>query len=197
VEQRAEGTQAEYVADVREEVEHMSSLVSELLAFSKSQSIDSSVELQHVNVADTVRRVLQRESSEDARIETQVDDKAEVIAQPEYLFRSLANLVRNAVRYASHAGPILVSAVERGDEVMITVADSGPGLPESEMENVFRPFYRPEFARQRETGGAGLGLAIVRSCVEACGGAVSCRNRSPKGLEVAIRLARVPAKESA
>lgn len=197
LDQRAGETEADYVSDVREEVEHMSSLVNELLAFSKSQSVDSSVELRNVNVAETVRKVLQRESTEDARIETSIDDSAEVIAQPEYLFRSLANLVRNAVRYAAHAGPIHISAVERADEVTITVADHGPGLPENELENVFRPFYRPEYARQRETGGAGLGLAIVRSCIEACGGAVTCRNRAPKGLEVAIRLARVQARESA
>jgi two-component system sensor histidine kinase CpxA len=197
LEQRAGEAGAEYVGDVREEVEHMSSLVNELLAFSKSQSIDSSVELRNVNVAETVRKVLQRESTEEAKIETDIDDSAEVIAQPEYLFRSLANLVRNAVRYAAHAGPIQISAVERAGELTITVADQGPGLPENELENVFRPFYRPEFARQRETGGAGLGLAIVRSCIEACGGAVSCRNRIPKGLEVAIRLARVPERDSA
>ena len=197
LEQRADANQAEYVADVREEVEHMSGLVSELLAFSKSQSIDTSVELKSVNVAETVRRVLDREGSEGVHIEMEIDDKAEVVAQPEYLFRSLANLVRNAIRYASHAGPIKVSATERGNEVTITVVDNGPGLPENELENVFRPFYRPEFARQRETGGSGLGLAIVRSCIEACGGAVTCRNRSPRGLEVAIRLARVPARSSA
>jgi len=197
LEQRAGPDQVEYASDVREEVEHMSGLVSELLAFSKSQSIGSSVELKNVNVAETVRRVLEREGSEGVHIETDIDDKAEVVAQPEYLFRSLANLVRNAIRYASHAGPIKVSATERGDEVTITVVDSGPGLPENELENVFRPFYRPEYARQRETGGAGLGLAIVRSCIEACGGAVSCRNRNPNGLEVAIRLARVPARSSA
>ncbi|MCU1294695.1 MAG: hypothetical protein JWP08_3545 [Bryobacterales bacterium] len=193
LEQRADSTQAEYVLDVREEVEHMSGLVSELLAFSKSQSIGSAVELTAVDVADTVRRVLEREGSDGVQIETHINEGAEVVAQPEYLFRSLANLLRNAIRYASHAGPITVSAAERDNEVTITVADSGPGLPENELENVFRPFYRPEFARQRETGGSGLGLAIVRSCIEACGGAVSCRNRSPKGLEVAIRLARAQA----
>ena len=197
LEQRANAAQTEYVLDVREEVEHMSGLVSELLAFSKSQSIGSSVELTTVNVAETVRRVLERESSDGVQVETNIDEQAQVVAEPEYLFRSLANLLRNAIRYASHAGPITVSAAERGNEVTITVADNGPGLPESELENVFRPFYRPEFARQRETGGSGLGLAIVRSCIEACGGAVSCRNRSPKGLEVAIRLVRVPARNSA
>ncbi|MEO7652542.1 MAG: ATP-binding protein, partial [Bryobacteraceae bacterium] len=72
-----------------------------------------------------------------------------------------------------------------------TVADCGPGVPADEIENIFTPFYRPELARARETGGVGLGLAIVKSCVEACRGSVTCRNRSPKGLEVTIRLKAV------
>ena len=82
----------------------------------------------------------------------------------------------------------MVSARERGGVVSISVADNGPGIPASELEEVFKPFYRPEFARQRETGGVGLGLAIVRTCVEACGGTVECRNHSPKGLEAEIQL---------
>jgi two-component system, OmpR family, sensor histidine kinase CpxA len=68
------------------------------------------------------------------------------------------------------------------------VADRGPGLPEQELEQVFTPFYRLDAARTRETGGAGLGLAIVRTCVEACGGTVVCRNGNAGGLEVVIRL---------
>jgi two-component system sensor histidine kinase CpxA len=82
----------------------------------------------------------------------------------------------------------VVSASEKRGVVSITVADNGSGIPASELEEVFKPFYRPELARQRETGGVGLGLAIVRTCVEACGGTVKCRNRSPKGLEAEIRL---------
>ena len=96
--------------------------------------------------------------------------------------------MRNAIRYAGHAGPILISAKNGDGKVTITVADCGPGLPESELTEIFRPFYRPDSARQRETGGTGLGLAIVKTCIEACGGAVRCRNRSPTGLEVEISL---------
>jgi two-component system sensor histidine kinase CpxA len=187
LEQRAEGNQAEYVADVKEEVEHMSSLINELLAFSKTQ-FSASTQLTSVNVAETVRRVLEREKPEDARIETEVAEDVNVRANAEYLFRSLANLIRNAVRYAGTSGPIMVTAKNGGKEVFISVSDHGPGLPEGELENVFKPFYRPEFARQRETGGAGLGLAIVRSCIESCGGSVMCLNRSPRGLQVDIRL---------
>jgi two-component system sensor histidine kinase CpxA len=192
LEQRAQENQADYVADLKEEVEHMSGLINELLAFSKTQ-FTASTQLTSVNVADTVRRVLEREKSEQALIETEVAEDLKVLANADYLFRSLANLVRNSIRYAGASGPIVVSAKNGGKEVFISVADNGPGLPEGELENVFKPFYRPEFARQRETGGAGLGLAIVRSCIESCGGSVACLNRSPKGLQVDIRLRAAPA----
>ena len=76
----------------------------------------------------------------------------------------------------------------KGGVVSITVADSTPGVPAAELGEVLKPFYRPEYARPRETGGAGLGLAIVKTCVEACAGTVQYRNRSTKGLEAEIRL---------
>jgi two-component system sensor histidine kinase CpxA len=188
LEQRATDTQRDYVADVQEEVAHMSGLINELLLFSKAQISGPGKELKPVNVAETVRRVLEREASDGAYIEVRVSEELEATANPDYLFRSLANLVRNAIRYAGNAGPIVISGKNGGGEVAITVADSGPGLPEAELDQVFKPFYRPEFARQRETGGVGLGLAIVRSCIEACGGKVICRNRKPTGLEVEIQL---------
>jgi two-component system sensor histidine kinase CpxA len=188
LEQRAADGQKTYVRDVQEEVEHMSGLINELLSFSKSQIGSSAKDLTRVNVAETVQSVLERESSPSVVIETQLDDRLEVMAQPDFLFRSLANLVRNAVRYAGQAGPIQVSASSLGQDVSIRVTDQGPGVPDAEIEEIFKPFYRPEFARQRETGGSGLGLAIVKSCIEACGGIVRCRNRSPQGLEVEIRL---------
>jgi len=188
LEQRAEDNQKEYVLGVQEEVEHMSGLINELLSFSKAGMNASTTPLSRVNVADTVRQVLQREANHEARIETRIDGQLEVIAHPDYLFRSVANIIRNAIRYAGDAGPIVVSASEKRGVVSITVADNGPGIPAAELEEVFKPFYRPEFARQRETGGVDLGLAIVRTCVEACGGTVKCRNRSPKGLEAEIRL---------
>ena len=103
------------------------------------------------------------------------------------LLRAIANVLRNAIRYAGEAGPITVSAERDGSQVAITIADRGPGLPDEELEQVFTPFYRPDTARTRETGGSGLGLAIVRTCVEACGGTVTCRNGRP-GLEVVMRL---------
>jgi two-component system sensor histidine kinase CpxA len=188
LEQRAAPADLDYVVDVREEVEHMSGLVNELLAFSKSRLGQKRLQLTPVPLLELVDRVLAREHSQDVSIKVAIDPALEVLAQPECLFRATANIVRNAIRYAGLAGPVHISADRDGGEVCISIADQGPGLPESELEKVFRPFYRPEFARQRETGGTGLGLAIVRDCVEACGGTVQCRNRVPTGLDVLIRV---------
>jgi two-component system sensor histidine kinase CpxA len=190
LEQRAQENQKEYVEGVQEEVEHMSGLVNELLLFSRAQINTSSTPLSRVNVAETVGRVVEREASDRTHIEIHIEERTEVMARPEYLFRSLANLVRNAIRYAGDSGPIVISANQTAGTVSIIVTDNGPGIPEGELEGVFKPFYRPELARQRETGGVGLGLAIVKTCIEACGGTVHCRNRSPHGLEVEIKLPR-------
>jgi two-component system sensor histidine kinase CpxA len=61
-------------------------------------------------------------------------------------------------------------------------------VPEEALAQLFDPFYRVDVSRARETGGTGLGLAIVKTCVESCGGRVTCANRAPHGLEVAVRL---------
>jgi two-component system sensor histidine kinase CpxA len=96
--------------------------------------------------------------------------------------------LRNALRYAGEAGPITVSARREQDTVQIIVADQGPGVPAGDLPRLFDPFYRADASRDRATGGVGLGLAIVKTCIQSCGGAVTCRNLEPAGLEVLIRL---------
>jgi two-component system sensor histidine kinase CpxA len=176
------------VADIQEEMQHMSALVNELLSFSRAGIAGVEVKLGEVNVASTVSRALEREAPADRQIQSSVDAGLNVWAEPEYLFRAISNLVRNALRYAGHAGPIQVAARGGEGRVWITVSDHGPGVPEALLDEIFAPFYRVDESRNQETGGVGLGLAIVKSCVEACEGVVRCRNRQPTGLEVEIEL---------
>jgi two-component system sensor histidine kinase CpxA len=96
--------------------------------------------------------------------------------------------LRNAVKYAGDVGPIHVSAEKRKDEVAIEVRDTGPGVSENLLDQLFEPFFRPEPSRNRDSGGVGLGLAIVKTCVETCQGTVSARNLKPKGFAVTIVL---------
>ena len=188
LEQRAEAAQQDYVKDVQEEVQEMSSLVNELLSFSKASLREKAVKLQRVQLAELARRVVAREAGDESKVQVQIADDLFAQAEPDLLARALANLVRNALRYAGDAGPILVTAeaVEQG--MALRVSDAGPGVPAEALQKIFDPFYRLEASRSRDTGGIGLGLAIVKTCVEACQGTVTATNRALTGLQVEIRL---------
>ncbi|HKA00468.1 MAG TPA: HAMP domain-containing sensor histidine kinase [Candidatus Solibacter sp.] len=188
LEQKAGDEQRPRVAALYEEVQEMSALVNELLSFSKAGLNPETVPLAAVDVGAAVDRAAARETFAGASIETKIPAGLTALANEGFLVRALSNVLRNAVRYAGKSGPITASAERAGGDLEIHIADSGPGLPESELEQIFAPFYRPEAARTRETGGAGLGLAIVKTCVEACGGTVAAHNRQPSGLEIVIRL---------
>lgn len=105
--------------------------------------------------------------------------------RPVSLKRAIGNLVENAVRYA---GSARVGLAQRGGEVVVTVEDSGPGIPEERLADVFEPFVRLETSRSRETGGVGLGLSIARSIIHAHGGELTLANRSEGGLRASVRL---------
>jgi signal transduction histidine kinase len=105
--------------------------------------------------------------------------------RPLALERVFANLIDNAVNYGGGAKVALAAAPER---MTVTVEDDGPGIPEDQMEQVFQPFFRLEASRSRDTGGAGLGLASVRSIVRAHGGEVALANREAGGLRVTVDL---------
>jgi two-component system sensor histidine kinase CpxA len=200
LEHRTEPGQGEVVGDLQDEMRQMSGLVEELLSFSKAGMRPGEKPLVPVDVAETVRQAIVREALADSQVELAIEPGIAAVADADYLLRAVSNLLRNAIRYAGDHGPVKVSARRDREEVCIAIADRGPGLPEDEIDRVFTPFYRLETSRNRDAGGVGLGLAIVRSCVEACKGSVRCRNLAPSGLEVEIRLpaaAGIPASSAA
>lgn len=106
--------------------------------------------------------------------------------QPEAVKRALRNLIENAVNYGEQAEVTLATT---GTEAVVTIVDQGPGIPEAERERVFEPFYRLERSRSRETGGAGLGLAIARTLIRGMGGEVRLGAGSGgQGLQVSVAL---------
>jgi two-component system sensor histidine kinase CpxA len=176
------------IADLCEEVETMSALTEELLTFARSKLVPEALELVPANLSAIVSRVIKAERMAGTTIRSEIDTSLYVRAEPEYLFRSVANTIRNAVRYAGRDGEIRVMAETRGELIILSVSDSGPGIPEESLDRIFTPFYRPDPSRDRRSGGTGLGLSIVRGCIEACQGSVACRNRAPTGLEVTMTL---------
>ena len=103
------------------------------------------------------------------------------------LRRILVNLLENALRYSgAHPVDIKLDAVSKPAKVLIV--DRGPGIPDEDKEAVFRPFYRLEQSRNRETGGSGLGLAVARQLAEANGFLIQLADRIGGGTEAAVSL---------
>lgn len=119
------------------------------------------------------------------------NDLPPVLGDRGLLLQAFRNLLHNAVKFGGADGPVRVAADHHGDEIVITVADEGPGIPPSEQERVFQRFYRGS-GQRRNAGGTGLGLDIVKIAVEAHGGAVALDNDVGRGASFAVRLPVAP-----
>lgn len=169
----------------QKDLDEMEALVNGALEFMRGLDTEEPSQAMDINeLIDTVRA-----DWEDSGYPVQVEGSAHrpYVGRPRALKRCLANLVDNACRYGAPAA----IAIRDTDELLsISVLDSGPGIPEAELERVFEPFRRLEESRSRTTGGTGLGLAIARNIARAHGGEVTLHNRPSGGLEAQIKLPR-------
>jgi two-component system osmolarity sensor histidine kinase EnvZ len=101
----------------------------------------------------------------------------------------VSNLIQNAQRYGGGT-PVELALECTGRLARVVVRDAGPGIPDDQLDKVFRPFYRIEASRSQATGGTGLGLAIVRQLAESNGWKVSLKNRTTGGLEAVLEIRR-------
>jgi len=123
-----------------------------------------------------------------AAIAYQGNGEIKINGDASLLHSAIENVVRNAIFYSGQDGKIDVRLSKEGDTAVLTVRDNGPGVPDAALPLLFKPFYRVDDSRGSNTGGMGLGLAIVRNAVAAHGGSVVARNVMPHGLEVELRL---------
>jgi two-component system, OmpR family, sensor histidine kinase CpxA len=175
---------------VREELQHMSGLVNELLSFSKAGLRPKALKLKPIDVNELVQKIISREVKDLAEVDLNIPENLAVMGEHDLLVRAIGNVVRNAIRYAGKTGPIQIAARVVDDDAEIIISDHGPGVPDEDITRLFDPFFRVDASRNRETGGVGLGLTIVKTCIEACGGTVSARNRKRGGLRIILRLQR-------
>ena len=113
----------------------------------------------------------------DLALEADVPESLPARGDPDQLAQVAGNLLQNAIRYTPRGGRIDVRAERRPSDVLVSVTNTGDGIPEGDLPHVFERFYRVEKSRDRARGGAGIGLAIVRQLVEAAGGAVGVESR--------------------
>lgn len=116
------------------------------------------------------------------------DPLPEIFVDPDRMVQVLGNLVSNALRYTPQGGQITLGAFRRGDDVILTVADTGEGIPPEALDRVFDRFYRVDESREYHEGETGLGLAIARSLVEAHGGTIAVESTLRAGTTFSITL---------
>jgi signal transduction histidine kinase len=180
---------AEYVDDpeqrqrMLDELHFMEMLTDQLLSFASFNP--RSEPLEKVDFAVLLVTLCDDRTDAGAVIEYSGPAHLAISCRPTAMRRALVNLIDNAVKYSDYA---YLSLIRETDGARIFIRDSGPGIPEDELENVFLPFYRVDASRSRETGGLGMGLSVARAIVLEHQGSIALRNRQPHGLEVELFL---------
>jgi two-component system sensor histidine kinase CpxA len=195
--QRTGEQAADELERIEREAERLEELIGQTLSLTRLASGVESRREETVDLAGLLRSV-----ADDARFEAaqggrtvteQLEDFLLVRGDPELLHRAIENVVRNAVRYTSVGGAVELSLRRVDAQALISVRDYGAGVDRRDLERLFDPFFRSGEARDRASGGYGLGLAIARRAVELHGGDIRACNAPGGGLQVDIRLPLSPA----
>jgi two-component system sensor histidine kinase CpxA len=168
-------------------------MIGRLLTIARLDTAATPVEMTCVNVTELVDQIV-----DDAAFEAQkrgvvvnhaAPEQCYVRGNAELLHSAIENVVRNAIRYTAGGTSIDVSLETHGkSQVLLTICDHGTGIPDADLLKVFQPFYRVAEARDRESGGVGLGLAITDRVIRLHGGTIRAENLPPAGLKVVIEI---------
>jgi signal transduction histidine kinase len=169
------------------ELDEMTAMIDATLAFAREDA--KREEARRLDLGELVASVCDGAVDANADVTFEAASRCEIFGRPIALRRAIANVIDNAIKYA---GGARVRVAALGTEFVVEIDDDGPGIPESEHERVFAPFYRIETSRSRETGGTGLGLAVARSILHAHGGDIRLAGREGGGLRVTIFVPAVP-----
>jgi len=192
------------------EADRLNALIQRLLTISRLESGADGLHKTQLSLRELVEQVAHDAEYEtpgrgcrvtspaDMSANTPADaaDEFLVEADPDLLRSAVENVVRNATRYTAEGTTVEVRLERQqganGEEIVVRVLDTGPGVPDEALTKIFQPFYRLDDARNRQTGGAGLGLSIADRAIRLHGGQLRASNRKEGGLEVEIRIPAAP-----
>ncbi|OYW27477.1 MAG: two-component sensor histidine kinase [Caulobacter sp. 12-67-6] len=180
---RIEATPDDVRVKLAADIDQMEAMISAALAFVRDTTRPA--ERTKLELASLLESVMDEAAETGGQATVEQAEKIVIEGDPIALKRLVVNLVENALKYGHVArGRVFADS----GMAIIEIDDDGPGIPTSELERVFEPFFRGEPSRNRETGGIGLGLAVVRSLARAHGGDVTLVNRPEGGLRACVRL---------
>lgn len=171
----------EEVAELKKDVDEMQAMLEGYIAFVRG---DGDEQAAPVDLAAMIAEIAGKASSE-AAVSARFEGEPQVTVKPSAFRRAVLNLVGNACR---HAGTVEISGRHADGWVTVTVDDDGPGVPAEMREEVFKPFFRLDEARNQDQAGTGLGLAITRDIIRSHGGDISLEQSPLGGLRARVRV---------
>jgi len=178
------------------EATRLNELIGRLLTLARLEGGEDAVQRAPIALDELVIDIAKdadfEAQSRQCRVRCVIHNETTVFGSPSLLHSAVENVVRNAMRHTLEGTEVEIQLTRESgggkDEAVVRVSDHGPGVPQESLDKLFRPFYRLDNARGRQTGGVGLGLAITERAVRLHGGTVRASNRPEGGLMVEIRL---------
>jgi len=175
-----------FLHTIQRHTERLNSLLEDLLALSRLESINPGLRRESTVLADLLAGVFEdvrgRSAASEHQLSLAVDPAiGAILVDPLKVTQVCENLIDNALKYTPRGSRIEVDARRRDDEIEVCVRDNGPGIPAADLPHLFERFYRVDKGRSREKGGTGLGLSIVKHIVQLHGGRVWVESEPGKG----------------
>lgn len=198
--QRSSGADKE-LDRIEREAERLNELIGRLLSLSRLEAGVDGASVEAIDLPELLQSLAEdarfEATARGCRVSLRTSVPATVTANALWLHSALENVVRNAIKYTKEGTDVEITL--RGDPakpgwIVIQIRDHGPGVPEEDLSRLFEPFVRVGEARDRASGGYGLGLAIADRAVRLYGGEITARNESGGGLSVLIRLRKPDTK---
>jgi len=192
-------TVQEFVSDIGVEAVRLARTTEKLMTLTRLDSDipdeNRSVDVREV-VITTLRMLRPLAQSDGIILTPDLHEDLCIFATEDSVYQVVFNLVENAIKYNKPDGRVSVSLREEGNDVVLTVADTGVGVPEADLPYIFDRFYRVDKARSREAGGSGLGLSIVWTTVRELNGKVTAEHLADGGMSFQVRFARYYPRET-
>lgn len=186
-----EDKQVRFAGEIRKNADRLISLINDIIRLSELDHNDCVGEFTQIDLYEVARDryELLRDNGRDKNIEVSLEGESCIITSSRAMMIELIdNLVQNGIRYNVPNGRVTIQVHKSENQAVLTVADTGIGIPKEEQDRVFERFYRVDKSRSRETGGTGLGLAIVKHIVEIHDGSIELESEPGKGTRIVVKL---------
>lgn len=186
-----EATMREFVTDIGSEAERLQRLTEKLMRLTKMDS-HISTERVPVNMKKVAERTIHLlnplAQNRNVTIYTEFEDDCVILASEDDVYQIIFNLAENAIKYNSFGGNVFLRLFKEDKSAVLSVEDTGIGIPEQDVPHIFARFYRVDKARSRASGGSGLGLSIVHDAVTVNGGTITVEKRETVGTRFTVRF---------